>query len=352
MCQGQERRGLSPKETRCGAVERIVSDVDDPARKACFWFDPVPTTLEAALVCTLAYGDLFDYPMTAQEMHRYLVGMEAGLTDVEAVLTNGRASRHIARSGEYFTLAGRERIVDIRHDRARAAAELWPDALHCGRIMARLPFVRMVAVTGALAVDNAERGDDIDYLVVTASDRLWLCRAILIQLVVKPRARRGLVLCPNYLLSERALAHFEHNLFTAHEIVQMVPVAGRDTYRRLCDLNAWVARFLPNAYGRPRCVDGEPVDARSPSLVTEPVLRSRAAGWIERWEMKRKIDRFDRQREGETEASFSPDWCKGHFQSHGPAVRDALVRRLEALDPPGKRANVVAQAMPEGWGSK
>lgn len=293
--------------------------------------------MEAALLCTLAYADLFDYPLTAHEAHRYLVGLAAGLAEVEAVLNNGRAPAQIARRGGYFTLSGREAIVDIRRDRAQAAAGLWPEARRYGSAIAGLPFVRMVAVTGALAVDNAEPGDDIDYLIVTAPDRLWLCRAMIIQFVVKPATRLQVTLCPNYLLSERALARFEPNLFTAHEIVQMVPVAGHETYHRLCEANRWAARFLPNAYGRPRAMSGEGRARPSTFGAAESILGSCAGSWLERWEMRRKIGRFDRRRQRDSDASFAADWCKGHFESHEPLVREALAHRLEALEPGADR---------------
>jgi len=300
-------------------------------RTSCFWHNPAPKSVQAAVLCTLAYADLFDYPLTAAEIHRYLVGVKVDLPTVDGLLNNGRTPECLVRSGAYFALSGREGIVDIRGERAQAAAELWPVAVRYGEVIARLPFVRMAAVTGALAVDNAEPNDDIDYLLVTAPDRLWLCRAMIIHFVVKPAARRGITLCPNYLLSERALARFEHDLFTAHEIVQMVPLSGHDMYQRICRLNRWAARFLPNAYGQPRCIDGNRLPGRAWIHKTEPILQSPAGGWLERWEMKRKIDRFDRQCQGDTEASFSGDWCKGHFESHGQLVREALFRRLETL---------------------
>jgi predicted nucleotidyltransferase len=43
-----------------------------------------------------------------------------------------------------------------------------------------LPFVRMVAVTGALAKDNVGQRVDIDLLIVAAPGRIWVCRRFLI----------------------------------------------------------------------------------------------------------------------------------------------------------------------------
>lgn len=298
------------------------------------WTNPEPATVETAVVWTLAYADVFDYPLTWREVHRYLVGREAAASAVHDLLINGAAPKEVTRKGEYFTLPGRERVVEVRRQRASAAAETWPKAVRFGRAMARLPYVRMVAVTGALSMDNATPDDDIDYLIVTETGRLWLSRAIIIQFVVKPAARDGIELCPNYLLTERAFTHFSRNLFTAHEIVQMVVIAGVETYRRMCRSNRWVSRFLPNGYGRVRGVEGTTPAGEARRIVgaAERALRSPIGGRLERWEMGRKIRRFERQGSEEGEASFSPEWCKGHFGSHEKLVREAVLARLASID--------------------
>jgi hypothetical protein len=187
----------------------------------------------------------------------------------------------------------------------------------------------MVAVTGALAVDNVADGD-IDYLIVTEPGRLWVCRAVIVALV-RLAALRGVTLCPNYFLSERALDLEERTLFTAHEVTQMVPLAGMSTYQRLRDLNGWTHAFLPNAAGPPRQF---PPNGRGtqPRTVVEAALRTPVGQRIEDWEMGRKIRKLGERSNGHAEASFGPDWCKGHFGDHGQLTLSRFHQRWQLLE--------------------
>jgi hypothetical protein len=291
--------------------------------------DPSRAALERAIVQAVAYADVFDYPLTADEIHRYLIGVPASRGMVRAVLGNGKPEV-LSRRGRYFTLEGREAAVETRRARASVAADYWQRAVRYGHTMGNLPFVRMVAVTGALAMDNMADGD-IDYLVVTEPGRLWLCRALIIGLV-RMAGFRGTELCPNYFLSEQALALPERSLFTAHEVAQMVPLTGMSTYHRLRALNRWTDAFLPNASGAPRRV--APVEPRSHRArgLLERTLRSRLCSPLERWEMARKIRKLGRRGHGHIEAAFGPDWCKGHFGDHGQVTLSRYEERLRALE--------------------
>lgn len=302
--------------------------------------DTTPVTVEDAILKTLAYVDIFDYPLTAGEIHRYLARVEAPPATVKERLANGcLVPRRLSHHEGYFMLPGREGIVATRRRRETIARRLWPEALRYGRIIAALPFVRMVAVTGSLAVNNAEADADIDYLLVTGNDRLWICRAMAI-LVVRAAVRRGVSLCPNYLLSERALSFEERNLYTAHELAQMVPVSGADVYRKMRALNGWTAKWLPNAMKAPPGPDASygPAPQANGRLagLAERLLQSGVGARIERWEMRRKIDRFGKPAEdgykGRAEVAFSPDWCKGHFDGHARRVLAAYAERVRSLE--------------------
>ncbi len=291
--------------------------------------------LDLAILHTVIYADVFDYPLKLGEMQRYLTGLPASVEAVGAALRKGGLVPGLLNyAGEYYFLPGREQIVARRQQREQIASRLWPQVLRYGRLIAGLPFVRMLAVTGSLAMNNAEEAADLDYLVVTTAGRLWLCRALILALG-RLAALERVRLCPNYLISERSLEFPDQSLYTAHELTQMVPLAGLDIYERMRARNPWVKRFLPNADGAPSLrlqAAGERSTARIQSVL-EAALLTPPGSWLETWEMSRKIRRLRAENGNNPEASFSADVCKGHFNRHGQQTEHILRERLERLSP-------------------
>jgi hypothetical protein len=294
--------------------------------------------IEQAIVNTVSYVDAFDYPLTPAEIHRYLVGLPLPASDViEHLNSSALVPYRLSRRDEFYMLPGREIVSQVRQDRRVVAERLWPEAVRYGLLMARMPFVRMVAVTGSLAVNNVGTEEDVDYFVVTADDHLWVCRAFVI-LIVRAAARRDLELCPNYFLAESALHLTEQNLYTAHEMAQMIPLFGSPVYNRLRRLNSWLYRYLPNALGAPVL----PVHVQSAMRQTgnlssrkllEAIIDTKPGRWLDRWEMARKVRKFRQVYHPWKEAEFSASRCKGHFNLHQQRAIQAYERLISAPSP-------------------
>ncbi|HEY7269212.1 MAG TPA: hypothetical protein VH951_05250 [Dehalococcoidia bacterium] len=282
------------------------------------------TGLDRACIEALAYSDVFDFPLTSAEVWRALP-VAATPSEVEAALAQ---SRTIERKGGYFTLWGRGQLAGVRERRARTSVELWPRARRYGGLIAALPFVRMVAVTGALAVDNSEAGDDVDFMIVTKPGRVWLARAMTMA-VVRMAALRGLTLCPNFMLGEDALALSDRSLYTAHELAQVVPLAGFGVYARMMRANEWYRERLPNAAPAARGPDGRP---RLMQSVGERLLGGRMGNWLEGSIMRRKAAELRLEAGDNAEAVFDASMCKGHVDAHGRRTEAALVERLARLE--------------------
>lgn len=293
--------------------------------------------VDRAALRAVIYSDVFDFPPTAAEIHRYLIGAAASPGEVRAALDERLtpAGWLETRRG-YYTLFGRGELIERREALLAHNARLWLRALRYGRWLAALPYVRMAALTGALAMRN-EPARDLDFLVVAAPGRLWLCRG-LAMLLTRLARRFGDELCPNYFISLNALVFPSQDLYTAHEVTQMTPLAAprgaAQVYQKLRQLNAWTERFLPNAVGSPATVSSALSKGRFVSLSEygrqglEMSLRGAPGNWIETWEMRRKIRKLNAQRNASAEADFSADWCKGHFGGYGRRTLEAYSARL------------------------
>ncbi len=295
------------------------------------WFAPGLSPLTRAIYLTLAYSDIYQFPLHEAEIHRRLIGISATPEALHSHLQNGCLdSRAVSRWDKMYVLSGSEDFIRERNARADSSRKIWPEAFRYARLISSLPFVRMVAVTGALAVNNVDARQDVDYLVVSEPGYLWTCRAWAIALV-RLAAVRGVDLCPNYFISENAVLFPDQNLYTAYELIQMVPVAGLDVYHNIRRLNKWADRFLPNAAGPPemntRSVRG---NNKVQSLIERP-FRNGFGSKIERWEMDRKIRKLSRFNGNQGESTFSADWCKGHFNQHGQTALEAFEARLRQL---------------------
>lgn len=285
--------------------------------------------LDAAILRTLIYADVFQYAMSPDEIHRYLI--HSSLADVHSVrerLSKSAVLQQLLHYSEgYVTLAENKHYITLRLSRLAHSEKLWSQALRYGRWLSSIPFVRMVSLTGSIAVKNSyDDQDDIDYLLITEPGRVWLARALAI-IVVRIARLRGINLCPNYITSSNRLQQSRHDLYIAHEITQMIPLFGYELYQSLYVVNEWATGFLPNASPQaPKYIQQTPARAK---WIVERLLGTRIGDWIEEWEFRRKARRFKTYVEQpNSDARITTEEVKGHFEDHGHPILKAYTERL------------------------
>lgn len=291
-----------------------------------------PTPTEVAILKTLLYGDVFDFPMTGAEIHHFLLEHPATPESIAQTLKNSHwLSQYVVPVNGYYAL--RAEAADLRHHREQISAELWERAYRYGRLLAYLPFVRMVAMTGALSMRNAQyENEDFDYLIVTQSGRVWLTRLFAV-MVVRAARLWGVELCPNYVLSEAMLEQQRQDMFTAHEVTQMIPISGHNVYHRMREVNGWTKSYLPNADGSfHQTAPYEPHGlGRLLQKVTEFLLAGKGGNWLEKWERQRKQRKFaaEEAQSQHSAAEIDEERVKGHFQDYGYPVLNKFYARLK-----------------------
>ncbi len=290
------------------------------------------TPLEVAILKTLLYGDVFDFPMTDAEIHHFLLEQKASHEVIRHTLKQSTwLAQHVIPVNGYYAV--RPEAADQRHTREQISAVLWKRAFRYGVLLSYLPFVRMVAMTGALSMRNATSPhEDFDYMIVTQSGRVWLTRLFAVILVRLARLW-GVELCPNYVLSEATLVQQRQDMFTAHEVTQMIPISGHALYDRIREMNPWTKTYLPNAEGsfHPTPPHQPHGMGRALQKIAELFLGGRLGDWLEAWERQRKQSKFAAEdaQSAYSAAEIDAERVKGHFQDYGYPVLQKFYERLK-----------------------
>jgi len=285
------------------------------------------TELEPAILEALAYSDIFEYPLQLNELHRYL---PVYASEEELMIALESLNDTLGKQDDFYFLVGRSEIVEIRKQREVRSKSLVPHAIRYGKILGALPFVRMVALTGSLAVMNVSNNADFDYMLVTEQGRVWTARAFAL-LLNRVANLCGHTLCPNLIVAETALEWSARDLYSARELCQMIPIAGLGVYKRLMKANEWAKDFLPNgSHDFSRGKTATKVATTFQSFLELP-LRSKLGDKFESWEMNRKIAKFSKQAGFGEETVFNADVCQGNFSHHRKWTHDIFQQRLNNL---------------------
>ena len=154
-----------------------------------------------------------------------------------------------SREGFYFTKKRPDWITKRKKNNLRCQ-KIEKKALRRARLIAKFPFIRAVFFSGTFAKGVMTRSSDVDFFIITAPNRLWLARTLLIlyKKIFLLNSRK--YFCLNYFVAEGMLAIEERNLFTATEIITMRPALGRNLYELFLEKNQWVKKYYPNFTSR------------------------------------------------------------------------------------------------------
>lgn len=212
--------------------------------------------MEKAILKTLIYADIFDYPLTIFEIHKWLVGRKVTFRQVEEALEKLRVKGKTARVKGYYFLPDRAGIVRKRQQREKQSAWYIKKGQLLTQMLKFIPWIKLVGISGGLAMGNASKIDDIDLFIVTAKNRLWMSRLFALGVLSLLGQRRKVAdmgrkiagkLCLNILLEEDRLEQSSIDIYLAHEVLQMRVLWQRDgIYRKYLEDNQWAFKFLPN----------------------------------------------------------------------------------------------------------
>ncbi len=160
--------------------------------------------------------------------------------------------------GSIYTMGGHSIFLKKRIVR-KAQTEKKINALKTySHILYISPWIKMVGISGSCAMENAKVGDDVDFFIITAKNRLWLARIwaiVAAKILDVHRSRKDRHVsdkaCLNMFFDEQDLIipESKQNLYTAHEVVQMSYIDMREGayyHRQFMQSNSWIRSYFAN----------------------------------------------------------------------------------------------------------
>jgi hypothetical protein len=202
--------------------------------------------LDQSILRTLLYYDIFNYPLKASEVYRFLPTNSVKPSDVEEALEKLSTSQLVFRFGNFFSIQNSEQNI-IRRTKGNArAAQCGSIATRRAKLISYFPFVRAVFASGSFSKGYMDEKSDLDFFVVTSPGRLWIARTLIVMYKRLFFFNSHKYFCCNYFIDTDHLEIEEKNLFTATELATMIPLFGSRLYLRMMDTNRWVANYFPN----------------------------------------------------------------------------------------------------------
>jgi len=228
-----------------------------------FWYyRGMAGSFEKSILATIAYFDVFDYPLTLLELRRLFLGRlnaPRALLDIRNALErDALLLKAVREKNGFWHVRGRGGNCAVRRARFLVSQEKYKQSRGILRLLSAMPFVRCLLVCNSLALENTTQQSDVDVAVITRAGGAWWARLFCITLLALARRRPGQAserpkICLSFFVDE---AHLDaarlrmsgNDIDFAYWIANFYPVydAG-GYYRKLWDANySWLVDVLPN----------------------------------------------------------------------------------------------------------
>jgi hypothetical protein len=252
------------------------------------------TALDQNVIKTLLYYDIFNYPLKAPEVYRFLRMNSVSEKDVVKSLDALTEEKFIHRFGDLYCIHPKESLILRRLNGNKRAEKYLSIAAQKAKLIARFPFVRGVFASGSLSKNYMDETSDLDFFIITAPERLWICRTLLVLYKRLFLRNSHKYFCVNYFIDSDHLEIEEKNLFTATELATVVPLIGSEYYLLLHEKNsAWLSQYFPNF--RLRDCKNIPITQRGfLKQITEGLINFSFANAFEKFFMNLTLNRWER----------------------------------------------------------
>lgn len=258
-------------------------------------YRPAAAAGKEAILKTLAYFDVFQYPLTAAELKQF-ARVYMNENDLHNWLSDLRTKELIFCINGYYLLHNDPALCLRRKNGNERAGQLLKKAEKIARFLYLFPFVKAVGISGSLSKNFADEKADIDFFIITQANRLWIARTFM-HFFKKFTFLTGRqhYYCMNYYLDEAALRLDDRNIFSASEIKTLLPVCGEGVMKDFFGHNQWADDYLPACDFRTQTMKDPKVSWLK--RTAEGLLNSKAGDRLETFFMRLTQKRWNKKEE-------------------------------------------------------
>jgi hypothetical protein len=199
------------------------------------------------IIKTVAYFDVFKYPLTDEQIYRYLPRDEVTRQDASTMVKELVSAGVLQEYNNYYFLDSEDNIiVSKRTDDEHRAKRMMKAARLVSLLLKQFPFTRAVFVTGSLSKNVAAEDSDIDFMIVTAKDRLWICKTAMTLFRKIFLLGSHKYFCTNYFVAENDVAVPDHNIYAALEVLTTRVMWNVPAFWNFQQRNSWAREYLPH----------------------------------------------------------------------------------------------------------
>lgn len=212
------------------------------------------TSLEISIVKTVAYFDIFDYPLTVFEIWQYLE-KPIDFLSVQKLLEAGNIPLETKHG--FFFLPGREPVITSRQERYKATDKKIKKLRRRLPLIQWLPGIRLICLANSIGSHNLRSTSDNDLFIITKKSELWWVKfwaTVILKLTgLRPTIKKSSnQLCLSFLIDESALELSQcrltpHDRYFTYWLIGLVPLYGdMNMYSNLLRTNIWLSQAIPN----------------------------------------------------------------------------------------------------------
>jgi len=216
--------------------------------------------LKEAIVKTVAYFDMFDFPLTAYEIWQYL-NIKCEFEQVAKILDP--STIELSQQNGFYYLPKWEGLVKERMKRYQASDRKLKLVKRIAGIFKYIPWLELIAVGNIMGEHNLRDEGDIDLFIITEAKRIWLsrffCVAVIKFLGLRPSPNRQQnKICLSFFVSQENLDldslrinaednNSKDDVYFTYWLAGLIPVYERsDIYNKFILANNWFKGQLPN----------------------------------------------------------------------------------------------------------